>query len=162
MEAPIECPSPLQLEIGGLAVVIRRAALNEILDLRHAVLRAGLPRATASFAGDDAPATLHFGAFLQERNIACATFHRNDYEGQPAWQLRGMATHPHYRGRGIGQAMLRHAEGAIPAQGKVRLLWCNARTPATPFYQRQGWQLVSEEFVIPTAGPHFRMVRRLP
>ena len=41
-----------------------------------------------------------------------------------------------------------------------RLLWCNARVPAMGFYQKLAWQVVSDEFHIPTAGPHVKMVRR--
>ena len=46
-----------------MKVVLRRASLEEILALRHAVLRPGLPLESAAFEGDDAPDTLHFGAF---------------------------------------------------------------------------------------------------
>jgi predicted GNAT family N-acyltransferase len=41
------------------------------------------------------------------------------------------------------------------------LLWCNARTPAVRFYQKQGWTPVGEEFDVPLAGPHVRMFKRL-
>ncbi len=49
----------------------------------------------------------------------------------------------------------------IAAEKGVRILWANARKPAAEFYRKYGWEIVSEEFEIPTAGPHFRMVRRL-
>ena len=41
------------------------------------------------------------------------------------------------------------------------MLWANCRTPAAVFYSKAGWIKVSDEFEIPTAGPHFKMVRRL-
>ena len=46
------------------ALLLRRAALAEVLPLRHAELRPGMPLAAATFPGDDDPATLHCGAFL--------------------------------------------------------------------------------------------------
>ena len=49
----------------------------------------------------------------------------------------------------------------MPAALPVRLFWCNARVPALAFYQRQGWQIMSEQFDIPTAGPHRKMTKRL-
>jgi len=29
------------------------------------------------------------------------------------------------------------------------------------FYRKHGWEIVSAVFDIPTAGPHFKMVRKL-
>lgn len=34
-------------------------------------------------------------------------------------------------------------------------IWCNARTVAVGFYSRSGFEVISEEFEIPEAGPHF-------
>lgn len=154
--------SPSTIILGPQHIVLRRAALDEILALRHAILRAGLPIETAHFAGDDAPTTLHLGAFHEARNVGCATLHRSQWENGPAWQLRGMATAPDLQRHGIGSALLRFAESAALADSPaIRTFWCNARTSAVPFYRRHGWQVVSDEFVIATAGPHFRMLKRL-
>ena len=143
-------------------VAIQQVAADDVIDLRHAVLRAGLPRDAAVFEGDDLPTTMHFGAIFEDGTlVACASFLLNSYEGQPAWQLRGMATHPDFRSLGLGGALLEAAEMMIVRKSPVRFLWCNARTPALNFYQRQGWSPVSEVFEIPTAGPHVRMTRRL-
>lgn len=38
------------------------------------------------------------------------------------------------------------------------LVWCNARTSAIGFYEKLGWQVVSEPFDVLTAGPHVKMV----
>jgi len=43
----------------------------------------------------------------------------------------------------------------------VPLLWANVRKPAVEFYRKHGWIIVSDEFEIPTAGPHFKMLRQL-
>jgi predicted GNAT family N-acyltransferase len=59
--------------------------------------------------------------------------------------------------------MLNHLRRlAQESDGEVRLMWCNARSPAVRFYERNGWMLASEEFVIESAGPHFKMVLKLP
>jgi len=142
-------------------VIVRRATLAEILALRHAELRAGLPRATAEFDGDDEATTLHVGAFDGGEVIGCASWMRRDREGVAAYQLRGMATRADRVRRGVGRAVLRLGEQEIAATSDVRLLWCNARVPAVPFYEGEGWRVVSAEFDIPTAGPHRVMVRRL-
>ena len=150
-----------QMKVGDTNVVVRRANVEEIVDLRHAVLRQGLPRDAAIFDGDHAESALHFAAVAGGRAICCATFHLNAWEGKPAWQLRGMATDPAFRSKGIGKQILSLAEETIRQASQVRMLWCNARTPALEFYKKQGWRVVSEEFFIPTAGPHFRMIKLL-
>jgi GNAT superfamily N-acetyltransferase len=154
-------------------VAIRRASLEELVDLRHAVLRHGLPRAAAFFPGDDAATSRHYGAFRDAEVLCCATLHASEWDGEPAWQLRGMATAPGARRQGLGRRLLAVMEADLLADARAGtpshpraggtpiLLWCNARVPALGFYGEMGWRVVSGEFEIPTAGPHVRMVKRL-
>jgi GNAT superfamily N-acetyltransferase len=148
--------------VSDIVVHIAPARLADIVDLRHAVLRQGLPREAAIFDGDNADTTHHFAAMAEGKCLGCATFHLNQWQGDVAWQLRGMATDPKFRGQGIGAKLLQLAEDTLKRSSPVRQLWCNARTPAIEFYKKQGWKIVSEEFEIPTAGPHFRMTKLLP
>jgi GNAT superfamily N-acetyltransferase len=141
--------------------IVRAGRFEEILQLRYDVLRAGLPPEAAVFEGDRSPSSRHYGAFADDRNVGCATLHLNRWQDEPAWQLRGMATAPDYRNAGLGRTILAFVETDLLATHPVHLLWCNARVPAVKFYQRLGWQVVSEEFEIPTAGPHHQMVKRL-
>ena len=140
---------------------MRRAAVEELIDLRHVVLREGLPREAAIFDGDHLPDSRHYGAFEAGRAVGCATLLLNQWEGEPAWQLRGMAVAPHLCGRGVGRAVLQFLEADVRETSPVRLLWCNARVPASGFYRKQGWSIRSEQFEIPTAGPHYKMTKRL-
>jgi len=143
---------------GSSSIVYRRATVGEILDLRLRVLRAGLPAETAHFDGDEDPSTCHFAAFADGVCIACVSFMLNQWEGRPAWQLRGMAVDPGCQRRGVGRSLLEHSLRQIARVSDVRLMWCNARVPAVGFYQKHGWSAVSDEFDIPTAGPHRKMV----
>ena len=154
--------SMTDMTVAGVLVRIAPATLGDIVDLRHAVLRQGLPREAAIFEADDAPTTHHFAAMANGTCVGCATFHLNEYNGDVAWQLRGMATDPKFRGQGIGRQLLLMAEETLTRTSPVRQLWCNARTPALDFYKKMGWQVVSHQFEIPTAGPHFRMTKLLP
>jgi len=150
---------PLDLIIAGQTVIVRRAQPDEIIDLRHRVLRAGLPRHEAVFPGDDLPTSSHFAALSKDAMVlGCATFHLNTWQDRPAFQLRGMATDPAWVGKGIGTAVLNFAVESIKATSPVRQFWCNARLIAIPFYEKLGWRIASERFEIPTAGPHHRMV----
>src|SRR5437870_5286205 len=117
------------------AITIRVARIDEIFDLRWNILREGMPREAANFPGDDEPGTFHFGAFdLAGRNVGCASFMRRDWEGAPAWQLRGMAVSPELQKSGVGRRLLELAEATLPGANHSAQLWCNARTPAVPFY----------------------------
>lgn len=140
---------------------IRAASAGEVIDLRHAVLRDGLPRESAVFDGDDHPEALHFVAIDRGSIVGCVTLHPSTFNGEPAWQLRGMAVAPAVQRKGIGAALMETVQAVVASDPARRVLWCNARVPASGFYQRHGWQIVSEVFDIPSAGPHVRMTRPL-
>jgi GNAT superfamily N-acetyltransferase len=149
-------------------IEIRRVGVEKILDLRHRILRAGLPPESARFEGDEAETTLHFAAYelapsgrAGEQVIGCLSLMLNSFEGESAWQLRGMAVEEGLQQRGLGRQLLTQAEAAAESEDRARLLWCNARVPAAGFYQKHGWAIVSEVFEIPTAGPHVKMSKRL-
>ena len=145
----------------ALAPLARRAALDEIFQLRWDVLRPGRPRPAAQFPGDTAPETIHVGAFVNGRNIACATATRVDWQGQPAWQLRGMGVADDWQSRGVGATLLRELENLVRQAADIRTFWCNARKEAVGFYEKLGWRIASEEFYIEDVGPHFKMMREL-
>jgi GNAT superfamily N-acetyltransferase len=149
-------------------IEIRRVDAEKILELRHRILRAGLPPDSARFDADEAASTLHLAVFAVDASdgaeglpMACLSLMLNSFQNEPAWQLRGMAVDDPHQGRGLGRELLTQAEEAAAAEGQAGLLWCNARVPATGFYQKQGWTIVSEVFEIPAAGPHVRMSKRL-
>lgn len=136
------------------------ATLDRIVDLRHRLLRVGLPRESAIFAGDELPTTLHFAAFTPAgQALCCLTLMLSTWDGSPAWQLRGMATDTSLQRTGIGRRLVHFAlNAARAANPDIRLFWCNARVPAVGFYQKLSWQVVSDPFDILSAGPHVRML----
>jgi GNAT superfamily N-acetyltransferase len=147
---------------------IRRVSVEKILPLRHRILRAGLPPESARFDGDEAETTLHLAALTvpapgraEEEVVGCLTLMLNSFSAEPAWQLRGMAVDETQQRRGLGRELMTRAEEAVAAEGNAGWLWCNARTPAAAFYQKQGWTIESEVFEIPTAGPHVKMSKKL-
>ena len=141
---------------------VRRAVPAEVIDVRHAVLREGRPRATAIFDGDDHATPRHWVAKLGDDVVGVVSVMQAEFPdrtatlptGQvPVRQLRGMATVPSVRGKGIGAAMLTAVQLEL-----AEPLWCNARISAAGFYDKHGWQRVGGEFEIPGVGPHVRMV----
>ena len=149
-------------------IEIHRVEVEKILDLRHRILRAGLPPESAHFDGDEAASTLHWAAFVLDDSgrvegqaVGCLSLMLNSFQDEPAWQLRGMAVDGPQQGSGLGRQLLMRAEAAAAAEDKAGWLWCNARVPAAGFYQKHGWTVVSEVFEIPTAGPHVKMSKNL-
>jgi predicted GNAT family N-acyltransferase len=135
----------------------RRVAVEEILPLRHRILRAGLPFETACFDGDHDATARHYAAVSGDEPACCLSLMRSEWEGRPAWQLRGMATAEGLQGRGLGRRLLEMAVAEARHDEPGRVFWCNARTSAVGFYEKLGWRVRSEPFDVPTAGPHVKM-----
>ena len=143
-------------------ISIRQTSAQAIRPLRHSVLRAGLPLEAAVFDGDEEATSRHLAALDQSgKLVGCASIVWRSFNDEPAWQLRGMAIDDGLRGRGIGRLLLSRIELLVLDEGHSSTLWCNARTPAVGFYLAMGWKEFGEEFQVETAGPHYRMVKKL-
>lgn len=131
--------------------MIEEVTRDEVVPVRHEVLRTGLPVETALYPEDNSPYAFH----LAEREpdgtiVACVTFFPEDLDGEPAWRFRGMATIESRRNSGIGGRLLEAAVDEVAKRGGKRV-WCNGRSAAAAFYRRHGFEIVSDEF---TSGPH--------
>jgi len=148
---------------GQTGFVIEPATRDEIVPLRHAVLRTGYPVETALYPEDDRPETFH----LVDREpdgdiIACVTFFPELLGEKPAWRFRGMATQPEQRNRGVGGRLLEAGITAVAERGGT-VVWCNGRSSAGGFYRRHGFHTVGDEFLSGPGHdiPHFVFVRAL-
>jgi GNAT superfamily N-acetyltransferase len=142
---------------------VRRIDVQAARVLRHRLLRPGRPEDELVFPGDDAPDTLHSGAFEGDRLVGIATIISEPQPGardDRAWRIRGMATLPEVRGRGYGGLLL---EGCLEhaVHHGAQVVWCNARTGAVGFYRRYGFAGRGDPFDIPNIGPHQLMFRPL-
>jgi predicted GNAT family N-acyltransferase len=146
----------------GDQIRVRTASADEVIALRQAVLRPGLPREASVYDVDALPTTRHLVAVDGDaRVVGCATIFPEPFEGRDdAWRLRGMAVAPGLRGAGVGRKILAAIDRMMRDRTPVPLLWCNARVAAIGFYQRCGWTIVSGEFDVPGIGPHVNMTRQ--
>jgi len=130
--------------------------------LRQKVLRPHQTFAQMSQDGDNDPETAFFAAYDAAHQVVGTASVRREASpwGEPGWRLRGMATEPELRGRGIGAAVLARGFEHVARLGGG-LLWCNARIPAQRFYEREGFVTRGEPWVDPDIGPHIVMHRQV-
>ena len=146
--------------------MIKFITADDVLAIRNEVLREGkLTLDECRFKNDDQEGAFHLGYFAGEQMVCIASFHpqnfknlyeeNSDFEGK-AYQLRGMATLEHYRGKGYGNMLVNFAITYLRGL-KVNYIWCNARKKAVPFYKGVGFEIISPEFEVPGIGPHHVM-----
>ncbi|MDQ1141913.1 GNAT family N-acetyltransferase [Pedobacter agri] len=135
---------------------------EEVLPLRSLVLRNGKPLQECVFDGDTAYDTFHLGYVEDGQIRSIASLMRNDFfpDDGEGYQLRGMATHPDFGGRGYGAALINFAVEYLK-EYNTDYLWCNARSTAATFYKKLGFINESLEFDIPGIGFHYEMRLKL-
>lgn len=136
---------------------------QEAWSIRQPVLREGKPLESCTFDGDDFETTFHTGLFIENHLIAVATFMKNChvlFSEKNQYQLRGMAVLTEYQGNGYGHHVLEFGESRLIKQG-VKMIWCNAREIAVPFYKKNHYAIVGEPFIIPKIGVHYVMQKTL-
>ena len=119
---------------------IKEIKPSETLDLRHRIL---LPKKSIDsiiLAEDNSGQ--HFGLFKDGQLIsAISLFIENDTA-----QFRKFATETSEQNKGYGSILLNHViEESI--KNNVKNLWCNARMTALSFYEKFGFEVVSEKWI---------------
>lgn len=144
-----------------LPLRVAHISAEQTHDLRSRVLRPGQPKESCSFPQDTLVGSFHVGCFCGEQLLGIASFSvENLPDTHNAYRLRGMAVEPTEQGRGIGSVLIAAAVEHLATLG-CDVLWCNARTSAAPFYHKLGFTTFSDEFDIPTIGPHYQMKRTI-
>ncbi len=142
---------------------VREVSAEQTLVLRTQILRPGHAPDARLFGVDDAEQTRHFGAFDGAEIVgACYIVRRAAPfdSGARAWMLRGMAVETKRQGQGVGALLVRFVMDEAVGDN-IEVLWFNARRIAVGFYKKLGFDVLGEEFDIPTVGPHFLMGKRL-
>ena len=127
----------------------------ETIEVRHDVLRSGMPREAVRLPGDaDARwfGVLHDGRVLGTAGL----FDEPSPDGMDPLRLRGMATAERIRGTGLGGMLLDAVLDRAKAEG-AESIWASARTQAAGFYLGRGFSRVSEPYEVEGLGPHVRM-----
>lgn len=144
-----------------LPLTVERVPPAVTYPLRQRVLRPGRPLEAVGLATDDDPATAAFAARdATGRVVGAAIVFPQPCPWLPerhrAWRLRGMATEPGLRGRGIGGLVLAASVDHVRRR-RGQVVWCNARVPARTFYERAGFVVHGDPWIDPEIGPHIAM-----
>jgi len=138
---------------------LRRAKLKELLPLRALVLRPGKSPENCEFPGDRDATTRHYIASIGDRIAGIASLyeraspHPEHRHEKLSFQLRSMAIRPQLQRQHIGSKLLQFVL-SDPFAEDPRLIWCNARVRAVPFYARAGFRTCGEAFMVPEIGMH--------
>ena len=129
---------------------------KETWPIRHKVLRPNQLLEDCDYPNDRNPDSFHLGAFESNKLIAIASFYGERNEQIVAWKqyrLRGFATLPEYQGKGVGNSLMKFGLEHLQ-NNKADVLWCNARTSASPFYEKHGFGVFDDIFEIEGIGLH--------
>ena len=129
------------------------------VELRHRLLRAGMPRSAVAMPGD--AAARWFGV-IGDGSIegTAGVFVEDSPDGDSRHRLRAMATSETIRGSGLGRLLIDAVCDHVTADGGSSV-WASARTSAAGFYTKLGFEVTSEEYDVEGIGPHVRMRRDL-
>lgn len=142
---------------------IARITSKETHLVRHPVLRKDKPITTCIFEGDDDETTIHLGLFIKKELVSVCSFFKNNHASileENQYQLRGMAVLDKYQGKGVGKVILSYGENIIKNKN-TKIIWCNAREIAVPFYDKSGYKIIGNPFDIKGIGKHFVMYKTL-
>ena len=137
------------------------------------MLRPGATEEDAAYPTDTDPDTAHVAARTEAAQVAApktdpvavmavGTVLREAPPWEPqrsdGWRIRGMATRPDARRRGVGGLVLETLLDHVAARGGG-IVWCNARVAAQHLYRRAGFVTRGPEFELPDIGAHRHMWR---
>ncbi|HLJ08112.1 MAG TPA: GNAT family N-acetyltransferase [Acidimicrobiia bacterium] len=118
--------------------------------LRSEVLRRGGPPEASVLPFDEDPRSRHLALLVDGEVVAVGSVLPEPPPWSPdrrdAWRVRGMATKEGLRSLGHGEKVLRGLIDYAASAGG-RIVWCDARLAAVPFYGRQGFGATGGVFV---------------
>ncbi|MGB5418163.1 GNAT family N-acetyltransferase [Algibacter sp.] len=111
------------------------------------------------FDGDNLETTIHLGIFIDTKIVGICSFFKNqntNLQNVSQYQLRGMAVLKTHQGKNLGKIILKHGEQLLKEKN-TKIIWCNAREVAVPFYEKTGYQITGNPFNISDIGLHYMM-----
>lgn len=131
--------------------------IDGIIDLRYTVLRKpwGKPKDTAT--DDDEFAAVNAYIELEGEVIACGRLQDN---GRGIGQIRYMAVHPDYQGKGLGKLIVLKLEEEAKKHS-INTIELQARDNAREFYRSQNYTVKETSFKLWDIIQHYLMTKKL-
>ncbi len=129
---------------------------TKALALRYRVLRKPLNLEFTKAELEKDKEDIHFGLFDREKIFACLTLTKGE-EGR--MKMRQVAVDDAFQSKGLGRQLAEVAEKYAKENG-FAIMYCNARKVAVAFYEKMGYNIVSDEFTEVNI-PHYTMEKQL-
>jgi predicted GNAT family N-acyltransferase len=129
---------------------------HQMTKLRNEILRKPLHLHFAKEELEREKNDILIGAFEEDKMLGCCLLTRIDKSNV---RLRQMAVQNNLQGRGIGASLMNFAENIARDSGYKKMMM-HARKKAVGFYEKLGYNVVSNEF-IEVSIPHFVMEKKL-
>ncbi len=129
---------------------------QEMIELRYQMLRKPLGLTFSPADLEAEKEDILIGCFEDDKMEACCVLTQTDPK---TVRLRQMAVTSGLQGKGIGRVLMTFAENIARDRGYKRLTM-HARKSAVGFYEKNGYNTCSEEFVEVTI-PHYVMEKEL-
>ncbi len=142
---------------------IKSVSSEDTFSVRHPILRKGRPLESCHFDGDNDADTIHLGAFIDDQLsgiLSCYKRKSKHSNLNNQFQIRGVAVLNMHQRKGIGQALMQHAESTLIARS-CNLIWLNARVNALPFYTQLNYVAVGSIFDVEHIGKHQCFIKKL-
>jgi N-acetylglutamate synthase-like GNAT family acetyltransferase len=131
---------------------------NSYYSLRYDVLRAPWQQPRGSEKDSEEDVATH--AMLVDENNNCIAVGRLQKNSNEEGQIRFMAVHPDWQGKGLGRKVLQHLEHEARKQGLSRIV-LQARENALSFYLSEGYTNTGASFKLWDIIQHYKMEKAL-
>ncbi|MEY2636449.1 MAG: hypothetical protein RLZZ197_925 [Bacteroidota bacterium] len=125
--------------------------------LRYNVLREPWNQPLGSEVLADEDQAIHAIAVEDNEVLGVARMHES---AEKQGQVRCVATATAAQGKGIGKAIMAYLEDQAKAKGWTEIV-LEARENAVPFYQRIGYTIIAESYLLFGEIQHYRMKKAL-
>lgn len=132
--------------------------LEKYFNLRYEILRKPWNQPMSSTKDEWEDKSIHV-LMLDENNeaVACGRLQLNPNE---EGQIRSMAVRDDMQGKGLGKKIIEYIEAK--AMGlKLKNITLDARINAVKFYEKNGYVIVGESYLLFGVIPHFKMEKRM-
>ena len=135
----------------------KKKEFKQYFDLRWRILRAPWNEPVGSERDNIEDDCFHIMATDDGKVIGVG---RLQYNSSDEAQIRYMAVDEHYEGNGIGTSIVNALEQEA-ARTKHKLVVLDARKPAVGFYEKLGYKVTEESYLLFGEIQHFKMVKHL-